>query len=365
MAAIASERKVHMTLPVTFVPWKDISSLLAPEPGRRQALAGFDADYVDIVDYIVRCTHRIWEGKNLELIRTHYTDDCLVHTLAGPTRGVEAVIAGTLGTLQAFPDRTLYADHVIWSDDALRGYHSSHRITSHMTHLGDNEFGAASRRRATVVTIADCAVRANRIYEEWLVRDNWSLAAQLGFDPIAIASAQAGRDHGGSLARDWWSAEHARVRAQPAPPAAVADPGQDAYGFACYVFGNAWNQRRLGLLRELYSPTVEWNGPAGRRLFGAGGAIGFIASLLAAIPDAVVSVDHVGAVPFFELGVDIAVRWTMAGTHTGPGLHGPATGLPVTLLAVTHWRVIDQRIVEEWTIYDEIALVRQLRQELA
>jgi predicted ester cyclase len=351
-----------MTLPVTFVPWKDISSLLAPTPERRQALAGFDADYVDIVDYIVRCTHRIWEGKNLDLIRTHYTDDCLIHTLAGPTRGVEAVIAGTLSTLQAFPDRTLCADHVIWSDDGPRGYHSSHRITSHMTHLGDNDFGPASRRRATVVTIADCAVRANRIYEEWLVRDNWSLAAQLGFDPTAIATMQAGKDRSGSPVCDWWQTEHARARSQAAPARSAADPQQDAAGFAHYVFGNAWNQRRLGVLREVYSPTVEWNGPAGRRLFGAGAATGFIASILAAFPDALVAVDHVAAVPFFDLGVDIAVRWTLAGAHRGPGLHGPATGLPVTLLAVTHWRAIDGQIVEERTVYDEIALLRQLRQ---
>ena len=354
-----------MPLPVTFVPWSDISSLLAPVPGRRQELPGFDADYVDIVDYIVRCTYRIWEGRNVELIRTHYTHDCLVHTLGGATYGAEAVIAGTLATLQAFPDRTLHADHVIWSDDGPLGYHSSHRITSHMTHLGDNELGPASGRRATVVTIADCAVRANRIYEEWLVRDNWSLAAQLGFDPVAIACAQASSEPNGSPVRAWWDAERTRVRAHASMPTTVADPQDDAQGFARYVFGNAWNQRRLGLLGELYAPTVEWNGPAGRRLFGAGAAVGFVASLLAAIPDATVAVDHVGAVPFFDLGVDIAVRWTLAGSHTGPGLHGAATGLPLTLLAITHWRVIDRRIVEEWTVYDEIAMLRQLRQKQA
>lgn len=354
-----------MALPVTFVPWKDISVLLLPEPGRRQELAGFDDDYVDIADYIVRCTHRIWEGKNLGLIRTHYTDDCLVHTLAGPTRGVEAVIAGTLATLQAFPDRTLYADHVIWSDDGPQGYLSSHRITSHMTHLGDNDFGPASRRRATVVTIADCAVRANRIYEEWLVRDNWSLAAQLGFDPTAIAVAQARKDHPGSPTRIWWDSERERARAQAARSVRRVPAATDAAGFAAYVFGAGWNGRQLGWLRDVYSPTVEWYGPAGRRLFGAGAAVGFVAALLAALPDAVASVDHVAAVPFFDLGVDVAVRWTLAGTHTGPGLHGPASGRPVTLMAVSHWRVVSDRIIEEWTVYDEIALVRQLRQEPA
>ena len=111
-----------------------------------------------------------------------------------------------------------------------------------------------------------------------------------------------------------------------------------------------------------YSPTVEWYGPAGRQLFGAGAVVGFCASLLAAIPDAVVSVDHVAAVPFLDLGTDVAVRWSLAGTHTGPGLHGAASGNPVDLLAVTHWRICDGKIVAEWTVYDEIALLRQLLQ---
>jgi predicted ester cyclase len=76
----------------------------------------------------------------------------------------------------------------------------------------------------------------------------------------------------------------------------------------------------------------------------------------------VVSVEHVASVPFFDLGIDIAVRWSLAGTHTGPGWHGKATGLPVYLLAISHWRVIDHQIGEEWLVFDELALLRQLRQ---
>jgi hypothetical protein len=40
----------------------DISAMKAAAgSGRRQSMRGFDEDYVDIVDYIVRCTHKIWE----------------------------------------------------------------------------------------------------------------------------------------------------------------------------------------------------------------------------------------------------------------------------------------------------------------
>jgi hypothetical protein len=337
--------------------------MLAPVPGRRQPLEGFDPDYVDIVDYIVRCTHRIWEGKNLNLIRTHYSDDCVVRTLGGESHGVQSVIDGTMATLQGFPDRVLFADHVIWSGDQSAGFLSSHRITSHMTHLGDNELGRATNRRATVTTIADCAVRANRIYEEWLVRDNYYLLMQLGIDPERIAREQANRDAGDSPTRTFWRQEADRTRANAADWSGVAPEAKSSPSeFAQHLFGKGWNRRSLGLLQQYYSPVCEVQAPSGRRLFGTGEVVGFISSLLSALPDAVVSVQHVASVPFFDLGTDIAVRWSLAGTHTGPGLHGKATGLPVYLLAISHWRVIDNRISEEWMVFDELALLRQLRQ---
>ena len=34
--------------------------------------------------------------------------------------------------------------------------------------------------------IADCAVRRNQVYEEWLVRDYKGLVLQLGLDPFAF-----------------------------------------------------------------------------------------------------------------------------------------------------------------------------------
>ena len=98
-------------------------------------MAGFDSDYSDIVDYILRCTHRIWEGKDIGLIETHYAADIIFHTMAGPARGAAAVIANTAQTLTAFPDRALMAEAVIWSDDGDRKstrLNSSHRNTSRM-----------------------------------------------------------------------------------------------------------------------------------------------------------------------------------------------------------------------------------------
>jgi hypothetical protein len=42
---------------------RDLEELLAPSGPRRQPLRGFEDGYADIIDYIIRCTWRIWEGR--------------------------------------------------------------------------------------------------------------------------------------------------------------------------------------------------------------------------------------------------------------------------------------------------------------
>ena len=109
---------------------RDIADILVPQGPARQHIPGFDTDYADIVDYILRCTHRIWEQKDVGLIATHYAPDIVVHMMTGPAVGMGDVIAGTSRTLSAFPDRTLTGEAVIWSDEGGGTYLSSHRITS-------------------------------------------------------------------------------------------------------------------------------------------------------------------------------------------------------------------------------------------
>ena len=341
------------TLPVTAVVGRDNSELLSPHPGPRQPLAGFDPDYVDIVDYIVRCTHRIWEEKRINLIRTHYSPDCVLHTLAGDVLGAEAVVENTIKTLAAFPDRTLDADNVIWGGDDRQGFYTSHRITSLMTNLGASDFGPPTGRRVRVTTIADCVVRANRIVEEWLVRDNFSLVLQLGLDPHALARARA------SLAP-------ARHRPDsPVVASAHAEPttswsGDGVCGLAATRWLSLWNDRDFSLVRDLYAPTCAVWAPSGRSLFGHGEVVGWLMHLTAAMPDARMCVEHVCAIDYFSRGHDIALRWSLVGTHAGPGLHVPPTGRPVHILGVTHWRVVDDAVLEEWTMFDELAVLTQL-----
>lgn len=324
---------------------------------------GFDEEFVDIVDYILRITHRIWEEKNIGLVYDYYSHNCPVHTLAEESYGAEAAVQGTISSLNAFPDRSLYGDNVVWGGNDKKAFYSSHRITSTVTNTGVSEFGPATGKKATFVTIADCVVKENRIVEEWLMRDNLSLALQLGFNPHEIARRQAAADREKSANfHDWRLGEIDRVLAQTAPKAMniPADAAQDPEAYAKAVMHEVWNRRMFGKVRDIYASNAVLHGPSGRQMHGHGEIIGNIVNLMAALPDARMSVDHVCAIPCGDKGTDIAVRWTLAGNHTGAGLYGAPTGRRIMILASSHWRISDGKIREEWTIFDELAVLRQI-----
>jgi len=337
---------------------RSIEDLLTLRP-RRQSLDGFDPIYSDIVDYIIRCTHRIWEEKNVGLCHSHYGEDCRIHTLAGPVRGVAAVVANTLTTLAAFPDRTLIGEDVIWSEDSPGRFHTSHRIVSLMTHLGDDAFGPATGRRARVMTIADCVVTQNRIVEEWLVRDNGGLVRQLGLEPWSLARKQATADRSLDPELHRWRTEDlARVRAGIS--LSVAPPSDHPACGPMTMLQLAVNDGQLGEAATRFSVSAEGSWPSGRRWFGRGGWIGAINQLTATLTDPRIVIDHWAATLLPDDDIAVALRWNIAGQHTTAGVYGAPTGRDLLVLGVSHYRLRGGHIVEDFTVFDELAILRQL-----
>lgn len=337
---------------------RDIAEMLTPQGPRRQDMRGFDADYVDIVDYIIRCTHRIWEQKDIGLIETHYSDDCPIWLLSGPVAGKAGVIDGTTRTLAAFPDRTLIGDAVIWSGNADTGYLSSHRITSTATNHGAGEFGPATGRAVQFLTIADCLCRQNLIVEEWLVRDNSHIALQLGLNPAEIGRSTVPTP----AAITWWATEFARVNARPITAFPTRTPPNTPADLPHWFVDTVINHRRFAEIRAVYAPNATLHAPGGRRLWGHAEVIGWWTALLSCLGGARAVIDHTAIQPASTNpadGHDIAIRWTLAGKHTGPALYGPPSNRELVILGITHWRFVDGRITGEWTVFDEIAVHAQ------
>jgi predicted ester cyclase len=95
-------------------------------------------------------------------------------------------------------------------------------------------------------------------------------------------------------------------------------------------------------------------------MYGYGDFKAYILSLLSPFPDMMISVDHFCVIGDEKAGYRAATRWTMQGTHTGPGVYGKATGKRINIIGVTQQLVQNERITREWTLFDEFALLKQL-----
>ncbi|MDX2288182.1 MAG: hypothetical protein NW217_05105, partial [Hyphomicrobiaceae bacterium] len=296
---------------------RTLADLLAERP-RRQDLPGYDDVYSDFVDYIIRCTHRIWEQKNVGLCRTHYSKDCAIHTLAGPVKGVEAVVQNTLTTLSATPDRLLIGEDVIWSADGDGHLYSSHRIVSRSTHMGDDPMlGRGTMVSNGVMTIADCLCKENRIVEEWLVRDNLRGVLQVGADSWSLATAQATADQAGDRSRhDWRGTWIAATREQPD---IVIPEGHPAAAPAA-MLAKAWRDDLYGDAATALSPAAEIRWPTNRHGWGRGYWVGCLTQIRGVLHDVAYRLEHIAARPLPGGDTAVALRWAVAGMHRGNGL---------------------------------------------
>jgi predicted ester cyclase len=312
----------------------------------------------DIVDYILGITFEIWEQGGVELIRQYYAPDCVVWGLDGITHGAEAVVDGTRATLRGFPDRLLVAENVIWSGNRADGYYSSHRLLSLATNKGATIYGPATGVRIRMTNIADCVIEDGVIVREWLIRDNMTLATQLGADPIAAARDMAARQSDELV--EWFDAESARVRSSEMPSDIdrPISPREDPEAFAWRVLASAWNGDQM-TFDEMHAPYSVLHRSPLRHYSGRHEAYAYYQSLRKILGSVQFSVDHVASQPFSENGIDIAVRWTVAGSHEGEVMGIAPTGKPLFIMGVSHWRCINDRISAEMTVFDDLAVLSQ------
>lgn len=327
-----------------------------PTSGR---MKGFDEEFVDIVDYILRITYRIWEGKQVGLCYDYYSEDCPVYTLAGMTVGAAEVTQNTLNTLGSFPDRTLHADNIIWGGNDEDGFHTSHLITTEMTNIGDTEYGAATGRSAKFQVIAHCIVKNNRVIEEWLVRDNYSLVEQLGFDPIEISQKQALIPQQDRYL-EWRDSELRRVSNSVKNKRMAASISVDTQSFIETNLHNIWNCRMVGDVNLMYSAQAKMHASANRELTGLDAIAQYYLSFLGSFSDLRVSLDYSCSLERSDGSTDLAVRWTMAGKHTGSALFGKPTGATILVLGESQFRIDEGLVHEEWTVFDQLAVMTQI-----
>lgn len=130
----------------------------------------------------------------------------------------------------------------------------------------------------------------------------------------------------------------------------MADEMRDALAAAV----DAWNAGDLERYLELYDPSIVHHGLSPEPL-DHGANRGFYEALWAAFRGAHLTLDDTIAE-----ADRIAIRFRLAGEHTGEFMGVPGTGRAFVLNAQTIMRFRDGRVVERWTTGDLLGLLIQL-----
>lgn len=327
-------------------------------PVRAPAPDPSDLDgFADVVEFVERTTAMIWDEKNPGLIARWYTPTTVVHTSDGDVYGRDAVIASSIRKMAAFPDIRDHVEDTIAVPLPGGGWRTSMRWTWTARNTGWGVYGAPTGRPVTTRGIAHCIVVGGRYVEEWVAYDELTTLRQLGID----VDEQLRRDVADRPVRDAGEVDRLPGQGFPAP-LGPADLGAAGPVEALVRRGlhEIWNRRMLGTVADLYTPTAVVHGPDGRELAGHGDIRQEVLALLAMLPDARHTVDEIYHNDLGPADHKVAVRWTVQGTHTGPSRYGAPTGRRVRLLGLSHLRVTGGVVVEEWTVWSEYHLMKQL-----
>lgn len=340
-----------------------VDSLLRhPALERAQPMRGFEPTYSDIIDYIVRITHRIWEEKDIGYIYDTYRHNSRVYDDFGLQYGNEKIVADTAHTINAFPDIRLYADEIIWAGNDAIGFHTSHRTVISGHNTGYSKFGAPTGKKVLLWCIANCVSLENEIFAEWVCYDTAALIQQLGFDLRAMART-LGNERGAVADDDPRFGEAERLPGQGKPaylPAPDAAARFDVEAFARRAWHNIWNRRSLREVRRVYAPSLRFRGSTGRAFGGRGEYQSFILSFLALFPDLTARVDDIYWMGNDADGYLVSTRWSMQGTHRGMGIYGAPSGRRVQLWGITQQEIKDGKIQKEWMLFNEFDVMMQI-----
>ena len=317
-------------------------------------MKGFDNKYKDFPDYILKITKQIWEGKDVNSISEFYSKDIPVRSPFGVTYGNKPVIEATFATLKEFPNRQLLGEEVIWNGNDEEGYHSSHRILSKGTHLGDGFYGKPTKKDIYYRVIADCACKNNQVYDEWIVRDQGAMVRQLGYTPKEFAKQIIEKEGGENKAKKVFDLS-SDMKSEYTP-----------FSFEKDSIGEKYSQILKKIFLEDYKFT---NYARAASIFWPGNKIGhgreeiskFWNSIKNALKNINFSVEHVGWLEEEGKNSKVSIRWFLNGLHANnTNEYEQATNKNIFIMGINHAEIVDGNIIREWVLFDEVAIWKQL-----
>ncbi|MCX5535851.1 ester cyclase [Streptomyces sp. NBC_00006] len=307
-------------------------------------------------DYILSWTDLIWDDYGMGRLPEHYAQHMVVHGAYGPIRGVEDVLRGSLVKKSAFPNRVGTAEDVICEERGDDAFISHHRVFHSGPQEGWSTYGPPTLNNSESRNMAICLVRNGLVEEEWVVRDEYRVVTTLGLDPQEIARKVAFTDEAEGLF------------GTPAPNSAVtageSGPRPDTHTAEASMIDEflreVWNKRHLERVpeftqRDLFLETTRARvrtRPHNYRID--------LSQMIAPFPDATIEVRDIAVNTADEQGTRVGVLWRLTGTYDGAPIYGPITRTPVEILGSSQFLLRKGKIIREWRVYDEIAVMAQI-----
>ena len=341
---------------------KEGAHRIPPYLGLGQPMAGFDPEYRNIIDYIVRITYRIWETKAREVdyIGDCYSDDTIVFDDYGLQYGNEKIIADTYHTTGAFPDVVADAEEVIWAGDEDVGFHTSHRARMTGTNTAESRYGPPTGAKVNILAMANCVTKGNDIFHEHVLYNTTAMLSQLGVDLWEEAERLVAEPPAGwPRSAGTWDALRGSV--SPPKPLSEGEPveGFDPDAFARYLHDNVWNGDG-SVLGKHYAPGVPFEGGTNRAFSGTEALSAYVQEIRNAFPDLALQVDEVYWMGNDADGYVVSTRWSAEGTHSGGKAYREPSNARCQLWGMTQQEIKDGKVMREWQLFNEFDLMMQI-----
>jgi predicted ester cyclase len=254
---------------------------------------------------------------------------------------------------------------VIWEARGPNGFISSHRVFKSGTHTGYWTYGPPTGRDWVSRTVAHCLVQDNKVAEEWLVRDEWAVLEHLGLDPYRVAAglADASPVLGRAMTVGGDAGAFAGHIADPAR-LGVSGPRPATHAAECALvqsmFEEVWNLRLFNRVPAYFDRQIVCHSVRMKRVQGIDPYQIELINLLATFPDFRVEIRDIAVLDGPENGLRVAVIWLLRGTYGGVPTYGPITRTPVNVLGASHFELRGGKVLREWRIFDEIAILAQI-----
>lgn len=313
-------------------------------------LRGFDDKWTDAAEFIIGLNHHVWEKRDLRQIASFYSNDLKTHTSDTSVKTRDDKHAEVQATLAEFPDVALLSEDVIWTPSDLDGFAASHRQMCTATHTQAGLFGPATGRTLTYRVFTDSWCAANKVREEWQIRDQGAIVRQMGRELPEWTRALIA-----------FEANTAQAIPTVQPPSTYQGRGND----------NEWGKIYSDLLSRIlngemsviagaYDRAVELAYPSHTIATGHSDAEQFWLGLRSAFPSATVTIEHAMGNEDPLKSPRAALRFSLRGRHDGYGMFGSPTGAEVYVTGITHVEFGPRGIRREWALIDEIAIWKQI-----